>query len=200
MNLSDTAGIILFHRARAQHFGNDTAQALGWTSAETQQARFEALAGIGNMQGKEVLDIGCGHGDLLALIRTKYGQLKYTGIDHAPAFIKIATERYGSIADTNFLLADFWSAPLPETDYVLASGALSYRHSDAEFVYKMIAKMFATCQLGLAFNLLSNTEREDGVLVAYNPQEILAYCKTLATRAELIEGYLTNDFTLYLYR
>ncbi len=200
MSLIDTAKLVLFYKALALKSGGGTVEALGWTSAETQQIRFAVLAEIADLRGKEVLDAGCGHGDLAPFLFEKYGELKYVGVEQSPAFLDVAISRYFSLQNVTFQLGNFWSSTLPQADYVLASGSLSYRHSDGQFLYQMIEKLFAASRIGLAFNLLSELAADDGFHNSYNPQAIVAYCKTLTPNVKLVQGYLPNDFTVYMYR
>jgi trans-aconitate methyltransferase len=170
-NLNDIANIVLFHKACAKEHGNGSVGALGWTNDEAQLARFAALSGIGDMNNKTVLDVGCGHGDLAPYLHNQFTGCQYTGVDQAPVFLDVAMKRYGQIRNTTFLFADFWSAVLPKADYVLASGALSYRNSNDRFLFDMIDKLFATSNIGLAFNLLSYLDNEDGLLRTYQAKK-----------------------------
>src|SRR4051812_39236310 len=65
---------------------------LGWGTLEQQKFRFnEALNGTDFTNIKSVLDIGCGFGDLLAVMINKGIQLnKYIGWDVNPDLIKEA--------------------------------------------------------------------------------------------------------------
>lgn len=200
MDLKDIASIVLFHKSAAKRHGSGSAGALGWATQEAQFARFAVMADIGDMKDKTVLDVGCGHGDLAPFLQNLYPTCKYIGIDQAPAFLDIAIERYGPLPNTSFMLADFWTANLPQADYVLASGALSYRNSYPRFLYDMIAKLFKSCNIGLAFNLLSHLDSNDGLLLFYDMEDVLAYCDTLSQKTELIKGYLPNDFTVWMYK
>ena len=200
MDFVDRSVIYRFHRERMEMFGEGTANALGWKEEQSQLVRFEILAQIGDMNGLSILDIGCGHGDLRGFLGKLYPGIRYAGIDHMEEFLDIAIARYGHQPDTTFYLGDCWTAEMPNMDYVLASGLLAYKNSGTDFVYRMIDKMFATCRLGLGFNLLKNVNDPDGILVNYDPREILGYCKTLTLKVVLREGYAEDDFTIFMYQ
>jgi hypothetical protein len=84
------------------------------------------------------------------------------------------------------------------TDYILLSGALNYGSNTPGFIYKAIELLFNSCKLGLGFNLLS--EIKDGTLVAYDPIDIIDFCRTLTSRVIVIDDYAPNDFTVFLYK
>lgn len=200
MDFVDRSVIYRFHHERIEMFGKGTSAALGWKSDENQNIRFEILSQIGDMNGLSVLDLGCGHGDLRPFLGEKYPNLRYAGIDQMEEFLDVATERYGSLPDTTFYLGDCWSAKLPHMDYILASGFLAYRNSQEDFIYRMIDRLFASCRLGFGFNLLKNVKDSEGILVNYNPKEILNYCRQLTPKVVLREGYAKDDFTIFMYQ
>ena len=83
---------------------------------------------------------------------------------------------------------------------MLLSGALAYRSREPEFVFQMIAKLFAAARRGLGFNLLRRVDNEDGLLAAYEPAAIMEHCRRLTPEVVLSEGYLEHDFTVFMYR
>lgn len=198
MNLLDTAAIHYYHQSRIRQFGGDASRALGWKTPEGQAARFEALCSIADLSHASVLDAGCGHGDLRAFLNGKFAGTRYLGIDQIGTFLDIAVERYGHLPDTSFFSGDFSEAELPVTDYILACGALSYRNSDPAFAFNTIKKLFGSCRLGFAFNMLAKVDNPDGILVCYNLQRVLTYCKSLTPDVELKEGYYEDDFTVMM--
>ena len=200
MDFVDRSVIYRYHKERIEMFGAGTTAALGWKKEENQQKRFEILSQIGDMNGVSVLDVGCGHGDLRGFLGAKFPGLRYAGIDQMEELLDVATERYGSLPDTTFYLGDCWTADLPNMDYVLASGLLAYRNSRPDFIFRMIDKLFGTCRLGTGFNLLKNVDDPNGILVNYDPQEILNYCRGLTPKVSLREGYANDDFTILMYQ
>ncbi|MFZ4547899.1 MAG: glycosyltransferase [Bacteroidales bacterium] len=66
-------------------------------------------------EGKRVLEIGCGNGDLLAKTSPSYG----VGIDYAPAFVETASKRYPNLT---FKVDDVEELQLDEVfDYIILS-------------------------------------------------------------------------------
>lgn len=194
-----TAAIFRYHRQRLRQYGPGGPQALGWNRAEGQQARFQALTRIGNLAWHSVLDAGCGYADLFPYLRQRYAGVQYHGIEQIPELLAVARARYQDTEGITLSGGDFLRQSLPPADYVLASGALNYRQRDARFIYQAIEQLFGSCQLGLGFNLLSWEPAGGGPLAAYDPATILAFCRQLAPRAELLEGYWEGDFTVFMY-
>ncbi|HVZ25411.1 MAG TPA: class I SAM-dependent methyltransferase [Sediminibacterium sp.] len=199
MSLLDTAAIFRYHKALIQQYGRSHVGALGWTDEEGQFIRFEVLAQIADLSSQSVLDLGCGHGDFCAYLHDRFSQLRYFGVEQIPDILQVAIERYGHLEETLLFQGDFTVADLPATDYILASGALSYRNSDPLFVVKAIEKLFHTCRKGLGFNLLSEVDPPNGLLVAYDPGFIENYCRLLTSQTKLVRGYRANDFTIFMY-
>ena len=199
MNPIDRATIVSFHKDRIADFGAGTPEALGWLTADSQRRRFEMLAEIGDLNDCTILDVGCGHGDMRAHLGEKFPRLRYAGIEQMEPFLQVAVERYGDLPDTVFYQGDFSTAVLPEFDFVLASGALGYRSNEPDFVLHMITRLFACSSIGFGFNMLRRVPHPQGVLAAYEPDFIVAHCRELTSRVELHEGYLQDDFTVFMY-
>ncbi|MEO6317029.1 MAG: class I SAM-dependent methyltransferase [Chitinophagaceae bacterium] len=199
MNLSDSATIRSFHHNAIAKYGPGTIDALGWISADSQSARFEALCRMANFYGHNILDIGCGHGDLRSYIGNTCAVFNYTGIEQIPEILEIAVQRHAHLPDTGFIEGDFSEAELPAADYILASGVFNYRSSDPLYVYNMIERLFYHCRLGFAFNLLSRLKYPDDAIAAYNPADITTFCRRLTNKVQVIDGYWEDDFTVLMY-
>lgn len=200
MNIAELTEIQAYHLDRLIDFGPGTTGALGWKNGESHQQRLSIFSQLANFTGCSVLDVGCGHGDLHTLLSKQYEGFSYTGIDQMQPFLDIAVKRYGRDSRANFILGDFTADALPKVDYVIASGALNYRSMEPDFIFSMIAKLYRTCSLGLGFNLLSRVDFTEGILVAYDPATILAYCQSLSSRVDFIANSVGDEFTLFVYK
>ncbi|HWZ03448.1 MAG TPA: class I SAM-dependent methyltransferase [Mucilaginibacter sp.] len=200
MNSStDPEAIISYHRMMVGTYGAQSSLALGWRDKQDQLIRFEALAGIADMSDCSILDAGCGYGDLLPCLSSRFGRLNYTGIEQIPEFLDEAIKRHGNWQGAVFISGDFCAMDLPQADYVFASGSLNYRSADPDFIYKIIAKLYAACLRGFAFNLLKEMV-PNGLLVTYNCEQMLSYCRSLCPEVKLISNYADEDFTIYMLR
>jgi trans-aconitate methyltransferase len=200
MNPIDRATIIHYHRHRIAAFGEDT-RALGWRDADSQRKRFEVIAAAADFSGKAVLDVGCGRADLKAWLDERFSEVHYVGVDQMPEFIDAARVRYADCPRSNFYCADFSTAELPLSHIVVACGALGYRCAEPDFHFHMIRHLWAACAGVLIVNLLdAATFPEHPLLVGRNVDEVMALAEALAPGAELVRGYLDDDFTVVMRR
>lgn len=200
MNALEKANVLVYHRQLLQQPINP-AEKLGWNDLIAQQKRFEVLSKLADMSNSIILDAGCGWGHLKPFLDTCFHNFVYLGIDHLPEFITEAHQQCGHYKDTYFQQADFITDSLPHVDYVLASGSLNYQTENLMFPFLMIEKFYRIARRGVAFNLLDEEKfRSNNLLKSYNRFEVLSYCLRLAERAELITGYLEDDFTIMMYK
>ncbi len=87
MELIEKATIIHYHRHRIKAFNCGTVQSLGWKGDDSQQKRFDVLAGVADLNGTSILDLGCGQGDLKCFLDKRFSAFSYIGIDQMPEFI-----------------------------------------------------------------------------------------------------------------
>jgi SAM-dependent methyltransferase len=198
MDILSRAHIIKYHRDCIRKFGIDSDEAIGWKSKENQQRRFGVFTGTLELDYHSVLDVGCGTGDLLLFFDERNIRCRYTGIDQVKEFIEEADRRFAGRRHTAFLIGDFWTGNVGYFDYILASGALSYRNTDPGFIYNMIFRLYSLCDKAFAFNLLENVELKDGGLVAYDKVRICEYCKKICANVSLFDQYLEGDYTIVL--
>lgn len=199
-SLDDSARIFHYHRAMIADHGAESSFALGWRNEHDQYVRFEALATIANLNGKSVMDAGCGYADLYPFLKERYPQMAhYHGIEQITELVDEAVLRHGNLSDTTFIAGNFLDADLPICDYVLASGSLNYGSSVNGFIYTAIERLYSNCAIALGFNLLRYMP-VDGTLVAYDPDDILDFCKTLSPNVVTKADYDEADFTVFIYR
>jgi len=201
MELIEKATIIHYHRHRIKEFDPGTVESLGWKGDDSQQKRFEVLSKLADLNGSSIMDLGCGQGDFKAFLDSRFSNFSYVGIDQMPEFIVEGERRYGHLANTDFYQTDFSSVELPTVDYVIASGALGYRCAKANWFNEVIAKMYGSATHALAFNMLDiATFPDHPLLVGHDAEKVVKFCKTLSSKVELIQGYLEDDFTIFMYR
>jgi SAM-dependent methyltransferase len=191
---------VRWYEDKVRTFGFDH-RGLGFRTRSSQIKRFEALTAVGDLDGRRVLDVGCGFGDFLAFLHERGIQPVYTGIDVCEPMIRRCVERFGD--DARFHVADVLGHETDETfDYVVASGLFGL---DAEGVRERILpsleRMVRWSRIGTAVNFLSAaypSPAENRIYV--EPGKAIEAALTLAPAVRLDHTYLPNDFTLYLYR
>ena len=200
MNKQDQQNILAYHQYRVKCLGSGNARALGWSSEDNQRLRFQVLLEIADLNGSSVLDVGCGYGDLCRYFAEANLDVDYTGIDQNPAFLQLASRRNHSFPTKRFLLGEFSQSKLPQCDYVLASGVMAYKVETPGYVSQMIQKMYRLCRKGTAFNMLRRVDDAEGQLQTYEPSKVKSFCQGLARKVVVLDDYLDNDFTVFMYR
>jgi len=198
---SDSNKIQKFFNRLAQQYGNSVSS-LAWESDYTQGVRFRVLAGIDNLVGMKVLDVGCGKADLYSFFGTEKTLVDYYGIDLALDLIKLAKKKFPEI---NIMYRDFLSeGHIPEIDYALSSGIANLKTpNNLEYIESVIRKMFKIAKKGAAINMLTNyapENKKDNGMYFYSPEQMLKFALKLTPQVVLRHEYLQNDFTLYLYK
>ncbi|MCL4817907.1 MAG: methyltransferase domain-containing protein [Vicinamibacteria bacterium] len=101
---------------------------------------MEKLFGELGVNGRSVLDLGCGSGQVSLLLASMGATVH--GIDIAPRMLEIAREtaqRTGVAERCRFEEGDVCSAPLPESDLVLLVGVVEYYADYAELLKRAAA-------------------------------------------------------------
>lgn len=173
-------------------------RSLHWGSRDSQFKRFEILAGIADLAGESVLDVGCGLCDFYSYLGEAGVQVDYHGIDLEADMIAASRNRFASI---NLKVGDVLDLDgEAQYDYVVSSGIFTY-FPDENAIFRAVAAMFEHARKGVAFNALSPwaDNHHDGEI---NPDPLLlvSKCTGLTTNLVLRHDYMPHDFTIYLYK
>ena len=194
----DIAYIIKYHKDLISKYPQNENLTMGW-AIDSQNIRFNILSKIDDLNNKSILDVGCGNAMLYDYLIQLYPNLRYVGLDLLDEFLNNAMKRLSNKKDVNFYKGNFMSEQLPLLDYYLVSGAFNYKNSNPLFIFQSIQHLFNSSRFGLGFNLLSMAPSNQQIAVAYNKQMIFEFCKMLSPKCKLIDDYLENDYTIYLY-
>jgi SAM-dependent methyltransferase len=170
-------------------------------SAEGQLFRYAKLFEIGDLDEQDVLDLGCGLGTMQPLLRARFPQARYTGIDIVPEMVEQAARR---APDARFLCRDVIREGLPqEFDTVLMSQMFNNARTDSErFLEQMLVTAFAGCRRALGFNFISTyvNHRDEG-LDYHDPSAVLRLCtEKLSRKVTLQHHYGRCDVAVFVYR
>ncbi len=194
--------VLNFFENGAIRFGKSH-RAVGYFSEFTQQLRFYVLASELNWsQQHQVLDVGCGQGDLVGFCREEGYPCGYYGVDVSPSMIHIARSVFG---DSMFKVQDFMDPfYVPEVDFVLGSGVANVAiENSMAYVVGLISKGFSVSRVGCGFNFLSSltpvSDRKSQMMY-YDPIDVMKFCFTLTPHVVLKHHYLPNDFTVCLFK
>jgi len=197
-DLSREYVISFFDRQLSQQ--GDRPEALRWSEAG-QRLRFENLLDIGDINGKKILDYGCGKGDFCQFLRNKDIQVAYSGFDINEKLIALANKKYPGVdfrifdAEKNMLYEDF--------DYIFLCGVFNLNVQGLdETIKNVLIKLFKHCRHALAFNALSvHNPKKDFELHYTSPEDIFDFAvKNLSSLVSLKHDRMAYDFTLFIYR
>jgi SAM-dependent methyltransferase len=201
MSRDEEACTSALYRARLATYGANHL-ALNWGSEAGQTLRFSVLAGVGDMRGRSVLDVGCGLGDFAGWLDANDIAAEYVGLDLTADLVAVARQRHpgrrfvhGSITDPAVLAGDMF-------DFVVASGIFATYHQHAQsWMERAVTRMWSLARHGVAFNSLSSWSptRDPGEYYA-NPETVLSFCRSLTTRIAMRHDYHPRDFTVFLHR
>ena len=90
--MSETSKIKERYLASYKKFGVGP-KALRFRSRVAQEVRFLNLVADVDIEGKSVLDIGCGFGDIIPFISAKAKHFEYTGIDFSKNMLEMAKRK-----------------------------------------------------------------------------------------------------------
>ncbi len=179
-------------------------RSVDWGSKESQELRFSIFAQAGNLNGRTILDVGCGMGDFYNWLNQTGIKADYTGVDITPKMIEIAKQRFPGVCFEINNLLDLTSNKIEpgQYDYVFASGIFCYReHEPFEFMKNMVENMFKISKKTLTFNSLSlmapDKERKEFYA---DPVKIVSFCQTLTPWIIFRHDYHPRDFTVYMYK
>ncbi|HSI87153.1 MAG TPA: class I SAM-dependent methyltransferase [Candidatus Methylacidiphilales bacterium] len=189
------------HYARLFSEHGDSHKSMDWNSRASQERRFQVLADIGSLEGKSILDIGCGLGDLYGWLNSKGISIKYTGWDITPSMVEHSSGKYPEAAFRVCNFIDVKDA-VESFDYVFASGIFTFRQEAPKLYFQTaLQKLFAMSRIGIGVNTLStwSTKPDEGEFFC-DPAEALNFARTLTSRVILRHDYHPGDFTLYLLK
>ncbi len=174
---------------------------LGWESEEAQHLRFDAMLNKVDLSGKRLLDVGCGTGSLLEYVRSKGIEVKYTGVDILGQMIDIAQKKK---LGADFLKVDIFKENIfkdASFDVIYTSGIFNLNlGNNKEFLKNALELFFRLSKETVVFNLLhtASPDREDKYFY-FHPDEVRELLDGFSGRiakAEFVEAYLKNDFTV----
>jgi SAM-dependent methyltransferase len=175
-------------------------KALLWWDYRSMAIRFRELVRDAPIEGKSILDAGCGMGDLLPFLYAKSTDFKYLGVDKSKEFVEIAKQRYEG---HEFKLADPFVRRIGIFDVVLSSGVMNGNSENwMEKRKRMISALYDQTGEVLAFNMAGAIKPpgNDSLIAYADAMEVSDFCKTLSQRVILRTHYLKNDFTVVMFK
>lgn len=175
-------------------------KALLWWDYRSMAIRFRELVKDVPVDGKSIMDAGCGLGDLLPYLYAKSVNFRYTGYDRKEEFVEDARRHYEG---HEFNVGDPFHNRLGLYDVVVSSGVMNGNVKDwMKKRQKMISNLFDQTGEVLAFNMAGGLKpmRADSLIAYADANEIYGFCKTLTRHVELNTSYLDKDFTITMFK
>lgn len=198
---ADREKIVDRYTQRFEEFGVDL-RALNPGSEDHYRLQHAVHAAAGPMNGKTVLDIGCGLGHYYEFLRGQDCDVDYIGYDLVPAFIESNKQRF---PQAHFEVRDVSRDGIAhEADYIVMCQVFNNRYSDvsnADVVKATVSAAFASARSCVSVDMLSKyVNYEDPRLNYFNPEEMFTHGKSLSPYVLLRHDYLPFHFTLLLYK
>ena len=189
------------YNERYKEFGADI-KTVGWKDKESQQLRFEVLIKNIDLNGKTILDVGCGLGGLVDfLYKKKVFNFNYIGIDVAKDLIDALNQKKYS-DNINFFYGDIFSLNLSNIDVSILSGALSYKQPGIKKSAKQtLFKMYDLSKEVACLNFLSSyVDYEADINVHYQPEAVFAWAKEVSKKVRIYNDYPLYEFTVQVLK
>jgi len=175
--------------------------ALHWFDYPSMAVRFAQLTADLALEGRSILDAGCGMGDLLPFLYAKATNFNYLGVDINEGFIEIAKKRYSG---HRFKAADPFRQKIGgRHDIVISSGVMNA--DTPRWLARrqqMIERLFELARQAVAFNMAGGWQppASDGQIAYAKIPDILDFCLKLTPRLILRHHYSQVDFTIILFK
>ena len=183
--------------------GLENYDVVDWASAAAQEHRFAVLVDNVPLDGRTLLDVGCGLGDLWAYLKGCVISADYCGVDLLEEMAAAAGSRN---PDARFVCGDIFDldgsasvfAPDERFDVVFCSGMLNLElGNNTEFLPAALARMLELSREHMVVNLLhARNEMRYPHCTYYDPDEVIKILEQMPCKVRLIDDYLPNDFTV----
>ena len=182
---------------------DDNSKVLDWESEEAQFRRFMAMTDNIDLEGRTVLDVGCGCGDLYNWLKKQKISSEYNGVDILEKMVARAKKSY---PDAAFYCEDIFDEDFncrgrfcrDHFDITFTSGIFNLNAGNNEvFLRRAIPVLAELSDEAFVFNLLdpSSPDRDEKYFY-FEPEAAIELVSEYADKVELIQGYLANDYTL----
>ncbi|MDR5637915.1 class I SAM-dependent methyltransferase [Thermosynechococcus sp. JY1334] len=173
---------------------------LGWDSRDHQITRFEKVTKIANLNGKQVLDIGCGFGDFLSFLDNRLISYSYyIGWDTVDYFIAEAKSRHSN-SKSRFEVCDIITLPInsqPIADVSIMLGLLNWnlgsKEKNIQFTKFMINKAFLLSRYMCIVDFLSSnldpSYPPEANVFYHDPSEVIQLVSTHTQNFILAHDY-----------
>jgi cyclopropane fatty-acyl-phospholipid synthase-like methyltransferase len=200
--VTPTGHIVEAYRSAFREHGRSPASVL--CPKGRQGLRFDALLARLNVNGKSLLDFGCGLGHLCDHLSKRDIACQYLGVDIVADFIESDRVAY---PDRDFRQIAQIGDIAGRFDIVLASGVFNIRYLEDEkknlaFVQQRISELFALCDEALTIDFMtSHVDFSRDEAFHADPSAMLEFAVThLSRRAVIDHSYMPYEFCMTVFR
>jgi SAM-dependent methyltransferase len=156
------------------------------------------MAGGIDAPGVEILDVGCGNGELLKCLAMHGFRGKYRGIDIHAGQIDEARGRFPGV---DFSVCNILEDKIAQADIVMMSGLFNVDcGQDMEFVQRFIGSCCALARERFVFNAITSyVSRRDFGMFYVAPEAAIGIAARRSQRFELRHGFLPFNFTMCIH-
>ena len=179
-----------------------TPSALGCPKGR-QKIRFNAFKKL-IVKDSQLLDFGCGFGDLASYLENNNFPVSYTGCDVMEKFIDVAKIKQ---PNCRFFNTKFGEELKEEFDIVVCSGVFNFLYSkDKEehfdLVKKTIKNLFSISRHSLIIDFLSkNVDFEADNSYHQKISELIDFCNKEVSRKYIIDhSYMPYEFLIQIFK
>lgn len=184
----------------------DSHKSSQWADRESQEKRFQYLLEIvdkKDLEGKKILDFGCGTGHLATYLKEQNIDVEYTGIDIVTELLECAKVKH---PEFSFYNVD--ECPEEKYDYIIISGVFNNKiENNLKFFQDTLENLVKKCEKGISFNMLSHyVDYYDEKLFYFKPEEVFCFLKenispyvVIRNEYQLKPNTIPFEFTSYIY-
>lgn len=181
---------------RFHKFGVDP-RTLGWDNNQNQNQRFLTAIKSVDVNGKSILDVGCGFSDFYSFLKEYYGKesaFSYSGIDINPDLINECRVRF---PDAQYEVRNILVQPHVANawDVVTMFGLLNYKIPDYDnlsYAKDFIATAFTIAKDYLIVDMLSSKKNinypSEDFVIYHEPAVMLDYALSLTPYVKVIHS------------
>ncbi len=183
-------------------------EAAHWRGKEKTWLRLKILTEIADLNGKKILDFGCGNALFLDFLKENNITCGYYGWDISKKMIEVAKRRHpeAELKVCNILEEEV-SAYDNFFDYVIVSG-LFYIKADGEpkvherWIKTILSKLWPLSKKGIAANFVTEyVDWKEENLYYCSIGDIMSFCVNNLSRYFIVRhDYQLWEFTMYIYK
>ena len=117
-----------------------------------------------NLNGKRVLEVGCGRGDFARLLATRYPEASITATDFSDTAIELARSKAKLSANVNFLVADAQALPFDADSFDMMISCECLEHVESP---PLMLSSMARCLVPGGEFVLTTENYFNGMLLAW---------------------------------